>query len=102
LLSDDITTAKATLYNPCDCDEGEPLWHYAPARRTFSFANTSGNVERFEARCEGQRISADVESDKTWTLEPVWGFCRVIVFGNDGATFEFLEHLHDREDRAIE
>ena len=102
LANDAVTTAKATLYNPCGCDEDESLWHYVPARRTFSFANASGNVERFEARCEGQRISGDFEPDKTWTLEPEWGFCRVIVFGNDGATFDFLEHLHDSEDSAIE
>ena len=102
LASDDVTTAKATLYNPCDCDEGEPLWHYVPARRTFSFANLNGNVERFEARCEGQRISGDFEPDKTWTLAPEWGSCRVIVFGSDGATFDFLEHLHDGENSAVD
>ena len=102
LAGDEITTAKATVYNPCDCDEGEPLWHYVPARRTFSFANANGNVERFEARCEGQRISGTVEAGKTWTLASEWGFCRVIVFGNDGATFDFLEHLHDSEETAAD
>jgi TonB family protein len=102
LADDDVTTARATIYNPCDCDEGEPLWHYVPARRTFSFANASGNVERFEARCESQRISGNVEPDKVWTLDPDWGFCRVIVFGNDGATFDFLEHLHDSEESAAD
>jgi TonB family protein len=56
--------ASATIINPCNCDEGTPLWSYVPARRIFSFEETSGNVERFEARCEGQRISGAVESDK--------------------------------------
>ena len=100
LSSTDVTRAIATIYNPCDCDAGEPHWHYVPARRTFSFANTNGTVERFEARCEGQRISGAVELDKSWTLAPEWGFCRVIVFGDDGATFDFLEHLPDDEDES--
>jgi TonB family protein len=102
LADDKVTTAKATLHNPCDCNEGEPLWHYVPLRRMFSFANANGNVERFEARCEGQRIHGTFEPGKTWTLAPEWGFCRVIVFGNDGATFDFLEHPHDVEDSAAD
>lgn len=87
--------ASATIINPCNCDEGTPLWSYVPARRIFSFEETSGNVERFEARCEGQRISGAVESDKTWELDPEWGFCRVFVFGDDGASFRFVEHRSD-------
>ena len=102
IAGDDVLKARATIYNPCDCDEGEPLWHYVPARRTFSFANANGNVERFEARCEGQRISGDFESERTWTLAPEWGFCRVIVFGSDGATFDFLEYLHDGEEGGVD
>ena len=97
ITGDKVTAAQATIFNPCDCDEGEPLWHYVPARRIFSFANMNGDVERFEARCEGQRISGTVEPGKSWTLAPEWGFCRVVVFGNDGATFDFLEHPQDSE-----
>ena len=100
LATENVTSASATISNPCDCDDGEPLWHYVPARRTFSFANTNGNVERFEARCEGQRISGAVELNKFWSLAPEWGFCRVIVFGGDGATFDFLEHLSDDDQSA--
>ena len=90
--SGEAITALATVYNPCDCDGGQPLWYYKPARRTFSFANLSGNVERFEARCEYQRVQGPVEVGTKWTLAPEWGSCRVFVFGDDGATFEFVEH----------
>ncbi len=38
-------------------DAGEALWHYTPIRRTFSFANIDGTVDRFEARRERQRIA---------------------------------------------
>jgi len=102
LAEEDTIAARATIANPCDCDAGTPLWHYAPARRTFSFANTDGNVERFEARCDSHRISAAIEPDKTWKLEPAWGGCRVFVFGDDGASFDFVEHLHAGEENTVD
>ena len=92
--------AQAAVYNPCNCESGEPLWYYKPVRRTFSFDNLSGNVTRFEARCENHRVQQLVETDKEWTLAPEWGSCRVFVFGDDGATFEFIEHPADAEDDA--
>ena len=45
LAGDDPIAAQATLFNSCGSDEGEPLWTYVPARRTFSFAALNGNVE---------------------------------------------------------
>ena len=94
LMQDSETlSARATIYNPCDCDAGQPLWTYRPARRTFSFANLSGNVISFEARCETKRIRGNVEEGPSWTLAPEWGSCRVFVFGEDGASFDFVEHL---------
>jgi hypothetical protein len=98
--SDADLVAQAAVYNPCDCDEGKPLWYYKPARRTFSFANLSGNVESFEARCENQRIQGAVEAGTKWTLAPEWGSCRVFVFGDDEATFEFVEHPAGAKDDA--
>ncbi len=98
LESSPTLLANATVANPCDCDAGVALWDYAPTRRTFSFANLNGNVERFEARCEQQRINGAVETDRQWTLGADWGFCQVFVFGDDGATFDFVEHLPDDED----
>jgi len=98
LERDPVLVANAIVTNPCNCDAGVALWDYVPARRTFSFANLNGNVERFEARCELQRLSGDVETDQQWTLEADWGFCQIFVFGDDGATFEFLEHSPGNED----
>ena len=98
---DEDLVASATVYNPCNCEAGEALWYYKPARRTFSFANLSGNVTRFEARCEKQRIEGAMETGKTWTLAPEWGNCRVFVFGDDGARFDFVEHAAEtREDAS--
>jgi len=98
--SDEDIVAHAAVYNPCDCAAGEPLWYYKPVRRTFSFAKLNGNVTRFEARCENQRVQGSVETGTEWTLAPEWGSCRVFVFGDDGATFEFVEHPDGAEDDA--
>ncbi|MDH5621324.1 MAG: energy transducer TonB, partial [Gammaproteobacteria bacterium] len=95
LDGDEDLVAKATIMNPCNCDEGIPLWDYGPVRRSFSFANISGNVDRFEARCERRRVSDIVRPAQTWTLEENWGSCRIFVFGDDRATFDFLGHLPD-------
>jgi TonB family protein len=93
LAGDEPIAAKAVLFNPCDSDVGQPLWTYAPARRTFSFAALNGNVERFEVRCERERLEGLVEADKTWSLPVSAKNCEVFVFGDDGASFEFVEHL---------
>lgn len=98
LESAQTITASATIYNPCDCDQGTPLWYYTPARRTFSFANLSGNVERFEARCEAGRTGGNVTEDISWSLAPEWGSCHIFVFGDDGARFDFTEHLEGGPD----
>ena len=100
MASEKTLVANATIYSPCDCDTGEPLWYYRPERRTFSFANLNGNVQRFEARCDSKRIRGDVVEGTPWTLAPDWGSCRVFVFGDEGATFDFLEHLHDSQEES--
>ena len=92
LASNDPIAAQATLMNPCNSDEGEPLWAYVPLRRSFSFAALSGNVERFEVRCERDRLEGLVEAGKSWSLPDGPGDCQLLVFGEDGASFEFVEH----------
>ncbi len=100
--SDGAVVANGTIYTPCDCKTGTSLWVYTPVRRDFSFAEVSGNVERFEARCDSHRLSARVEAGTRWSLPAEWGSCRIFVFGEDAATFEFVEHReepgHDEAD----
>lgn len=100
LASNTAISAQATLFNPCDSEQGQPLWTYAPARRTFSFAALNGNVERFEVRCDRERLEGLIEADKTWSLPESAKNCRVFVFGDDGSSFEFVEHLETESDDA--
>lgn len=99
--SSEPIVANATIYNPCDCDAGDPLWIYSPVRRSFSFDELNGNVERFEARCENNRINAQVETGTKWSLPADWGSCQVFVFGDDAATFDFIEHGEDTGDNNV-
>jgi TonB family protein len=84
--------ARARVYSPGNDGGAAPLWTYVPDRRTFSFAALSGNVERFEVRCERDRLEGLVETGKTWSLPNGANDCRVFVFGEQGASFEFVEH----------
>ncbi len=102
MATQDVLTAQATIANPCDCEGGKPLWHYEPQRRTFTFENIEGNVTSFEARCERQRIKGDVSTGTEWELPEDWGYCQVFVFGDDGATFDFLSHLNSSATEANE
>ena len=94
MQNDEVLTANAKIANPCDCEGGEPLWSYKPARRVFSFSSIDGKLDKFEARCEKHRISGMAVPDQKWVLADDWGYCQVFVFGDDGATFDFLEHLN--------
>ena len=98
---DEMLTVAATIYSPCDCDDGRPLWVYTPARRDFSFAQVNGNVEAFEARCDNHRLSAQVATGTRWSLPAEWGSCRIFVFGDDAATFEFIEYRADPDGEEI-
>jgi TonB family protein len=92
LAGDAALAARASLFSPGGGADGQPLWTYVPARRTFSFAALSGNVERFEVRCERDRLEGPVEAGKAWSLPDGANDCRVFVFGEQGASFEFVEH----------
>ena len=101
-IADDASiVAAGTIYNPCDCDAGMPLWAYTPVRRDFSFADVGGNVQRFEARCENHRLSAQVTTGARWSLPDEWGSCRIFVFGDDAATFDFVEHRTEPDDEGV-
>jgi TonB family protein len=96
-------TARATLFSPAGSAESESLWVYEPLRRTFSFAALNGNVERFEVRCERNRLDGAVAAGQAWTLPDDARDCRLFVFGDDGASFDFVEYAHsDSVDTAAD
>jgi TonB family protein len=92
MAGDTPIAARATLYSPGDVTGAQSIWTYIPARQSFSFDALDGNVERFEVRCERNRLEGPVEAGKSWSLPEDAKNCRVIVFGDDGANFQFVEH----------
>lgn len=92
MASRERLAASARLYTPGNADGVKSLWTYVPQHRTFSFAALSGNVERFEVRCERDRLEGPVEAGRAWSLPQGASDCQVFVFGEQGATFEFVEH----------
>ena len=94
-------TGAAELAKSSERAAGEPLWSYVPDRRTFSFSNLNGNVERFEVRCERERLSDSIETEKSWSLPADAGSCRVFVFGDDGASFDFVEHSDNEPTKVV-
>ncbi len=95
--SDDLVVSGA-LANACDCDAGEPLWHYRPARSSFQVRNTVGELTRYEARCNAQRSGGPVEAGQTVPLPADGAHCRVFLFGTAGTTFELVEPGEPRPD----
>lgn len=92
IASDLPLSTHASIGVPCDCDGGQAMWTHQPVRRSFSFEDLSGNVDRFEARCDNRRISDKVSINMKWSLPEEWRSCRIFVFGEDGATFQYVEH----------
>ena len=92
--------AHATIYTPSGDEGGQALWTYIPERQSFSFAALNGNVERFEVRCERNRLEGPVEAGKSWSLPEDAKNCRVIVFGDTGADFQFVEHSETESSEA--
>lgn len=92
LATGEPVRASARLYSPCDCDEGDALWSYVPAKRHFSFDSIDGEVERFEARCDSGRVTGVAMPGSRWSLPEEFGSCRIFVFGDDAASFEFVEY----------
>ncbi len=92
--------ADATIYHPSGDADALPVWTYIPTRQSFSFDALNGNVERFEVRCERNRLEGPVEAGKAWSLPENAKSCRVIVFGDAGAQFQFVEHSETKSPDA--
>lgn len=68
-----------------------PLWDHTLLRRHFSFPQVTGKVDRFELRCDQQRIASSVSTTAEWHVPDDWSNCMLDVFGDAGAKFTVLE-----------
>jgi hypothetical protein len=73
-----------------DRDEG---WFFIPSRRTFTIANTQGDLDSIEAVCNLRKVSMEYQPDVEWSLPESWGECSLKVMGDRNTTFTFYEFI---------
>ena len=71
-----------------DKNEG---WFFIPSRRTFTIADTQGDLDSIEAACNLRKVSMEYQPDVEWSLPESWGECSLKVMGDRNTTFTFYE-----------
>ena len=69
---------------------GDSWWHTL-YRRTFSFADVEGKLDRFELACDQQSIASDANGAAEWHVPKDWSNCRIVVHGPPGTKFDLVE-----------
>ncbi len=91
MASDSALSVPAAIGQEVDCVGCATNWHYHPLRRKFSIADVSGDLRDIEFRCSWQRVVDEAREGITWDLPEDWGDCSILVFGEPGTKFNFLE-----------
>ena len=71
-----------------DKNEG---WFFIPSRRTFTIADTQGDLDSIETVCNLRKVSMEYQPDVEWSLPESWGECSLKVMGDRNTTFTFYE-----------
>jgi TonB family protein len=87
----DVIATPALLQVGRQCEKCEADWQYLPLRRNFRLADIDGNLNKLEIRCDWKRVTDTARAGVRWTIPESWGSCRVIVFGENGTSFNVLE-----------
>ena len=66
-------------------------WIYAPARRTFGFADVDGSIRGLELECDRRKQELEYSADVEWSIPESWGSCVVVVEGRRDTTFTLIE-----------
>ena len=91
VASEQALSFPGSIDSETDCEDCAKNWHYDPLRRKFSIANVNGDLGDIELRCDWRRAKGKAEEGMTWEVPESWGKCSVIVFGEPGTTFDFVE-----------
>ena len=82
----------ANLSADRQCDDCSADWQYRLMRRKFSIANLDGALDKLELRCDWKRVTDAAREGVDWDIPDSWGDCRLIIFGDEGSTFDLIEH----------
>lgn len=91
VASEKIIAIPARLRADRQCEDCSADWQYRPMRRKFSIANIKGTLSSLEIRCDWRRVVDSIEEDVSWSIPESWGSCSIMVFGEKGSSFSFLE-----------
>lgn len=67
-------------------------WVYRPLHSNFSFNAVTEGVKSFQPRCDRSNKTFPVATGKEWRIPKSWGYCTVVISGEPGAAFEFMEY----------
>ncbi|OKY26464.1 energy transducer TonB [Thalassotalea sp. PP2-459] len=68
-----------------------PFWNFTPVRNNFSIVNVSGLLTKMDVRCANKYHTYTVNEQSTWQIPENWQGCSVILYGQSGTTFDFVE-----------
>ncbi len=85
-----IESKNTMIINASISDEG--LWTYKLNRREFSFGNVSGEIDKFEIRCDKYRQVFKFSNENTWKTPESWGECYIYVYGDQNTIFNLNEY----------
>ncbi|WP_286233491.1 energy transducer TonB [Thalassotalea sediminis] len=84
IKSDKSIVVKGTLHQV-------PFWHFTPVRNSFSILNVSGLLTKMDVRCANKYHTYTVNEQSTWQIPENWQGCNVILYGQSGTTFDFVQ-----------
>lgn len=89
---DTILAIPANLSADRQCDDCSADWQYRLMRRRFSLSEVDGSLDKLEIRCDWKRVTDTAREGVDWSIPESWGNCRLIVFGDEGTTFNLVEY----------
>lgn len=72
-------------------DGGDLLWQHVLFRRTFSFSDVTGKLDRFTLRCGTHSFGSPALDKGAWNVPAGWTACVLYVFGTANTTFNLIE-----------
>ena len=67
------------------------VWQHALLKRSFGFANITGQLKEFDLICRSHGIKSPVSDAARWTVPVNWTACVIFVRGSPATKFNFLE-----------
>ena len=78
------------------------FWSYKLVRNTFSFTDIDGELDKMDIRCRNKRHVYTINDKSSWQLPDSWQGCSILVYGEQGATFNLVEQSYAKQAKLSE